>query len=588
VQHSAQGKCRGCQSQNKSLNPNVKPILHNVIFTSKQLSLLLFQETEVKYGYKISNLTFGSPKKIIHKCDVCGLPKETPYKVFMKEKSLSHPKCKTVKTQQTNLVKYGVSNACNIDIPRRIEKFKQNIKQTVKKRRQTSLKKYGVDHPGKSTEVQEKRKQTCIERYGVEHPWQSIEVRDKMRQTMLEKYGVGSPLQSAEVMQKMQQTNMDRYGVEFTTQSEEVKEKAKQTNIEKYGVEHPWQSKEIREKIRQTFIEKYGVDNPTQSILIQEKVRQTNMERIGVEYPIQLPQYRNMIKEWCIDNPEKLFTSKSELEVLEWVRQYYPESKKYKDGTHEIDVFIPNINLGIEFDGLYYHQEDRVGQKYHINKTKYFKDKGIRIIHIFEHEWRDRKNQVKSFLLSAIGKNEIRIGARKCQVLWSSESQDIVVVNKFLETYHIQGALNRNTEYVVKVIFNNNLLAVATFGKHHRNNTDWVLTRFCTKANFTIQGVLSKISKLASQQLRTDILSWADYRLSTGNGYEKAGWVFEQLLPPDYFYHKSGKVFSKQSRQKKTVNTPEGITERQHAKIDGLNRVFDCGKIRYRYLFNKQ
>lgn len=541
VQHSALGQCRSCNSQKRTFKITVESICNKVQLTDKQQELIMAEETETKYGYKIDNLTFGSPKPIIHKCDVCFLPKETPFKMFLKNKGLAHPQCKISKTRKTNLEKYGVINACNKDIAGRVAKFKENVEETVEKRRQTSLEKYGVDHPGKSIEVQEKRKQTCIEKYGVEHPWQCVEVRDKMKQTILEKYGVGSPLQSVEVMQKMQQTNMDRYGVEFTTQLPDMQEKTKQTMLREYGVTHR----------------------------------------------SQLPEYCNKLKEWCDNNPEKVFTSKSELEVLEWVRQYYPESKKYKDGTHEIDIFIPNINLGIEFDGLYYHQEDRVGQKYHIDKTKYFKDKGIRIVHIFEHEWRDRKNQVKSFLLSTIGKNEVRIGARKCQVLWSNNPQDIIEVNKFLETYHIQGALNRNTEYVAKVMFNNDLLAVATFGKHHRNNVDWVLTRFCTKTNFTIQGVLSKISKLASQQLKADMLSWADYRLSIGNGYEKAGWVFEQLLPPDYFYHKSGKVSSKQSRQKKIVNTPEGMTERQHAEIDGLSRVFDCGKIRYKYIFNK-
>jgi hypothetical protein len=110
-----------------------------------------------------------------------------------------------------------------------------------------------------------------------------------------------------------------------------------------------------------------------------------------------------------------------------------------------------------------------------------------------------------------------------------------------------------------------------------------VLTRFTTKNNYTIQGILSKISKLASKELNSDIISWADYRLSNGNGYEKAGWIKEKLLPPDYFYFKGLRIVSKQSRQKKIVSTPEGMTEREHAKLDGLIRIYDCGKIRYKY-----
>jgi len=58
------------------------------------------------------------------------------------------------------------------------------------------------------------------------------------------------------------------------------------------------------------------------------------------------------------------------------------------------------------------------------------------------------------------------------------------------------------------------------------------------------------------------------------------------ILPPDYFYidtNRQCKVISKQSRQKKKVNTPEGMTEYEHSLLDGLSRVWDCGKIRFIY-----
>jgi len=88
-------------------------------------------------------------------------------------------------------------------------------------------------------------------------------------------------------------------------------------------------------------------------------------------------------------------------------------------------------------------------------------------------------------------------------------------------------------------------LATATFGKHHRNRQEWVLSRFTTETNYTIQGALAKISKIASKHLESKIISWADYRISQGNGYLKAGWKKEKLLSPDYFYHKGLKITSK-------------------------------------------
>jgi hypothetical protein len=103
--------------------------------------------------------------------------------------------------------------------------------------------------------------------------------------------------------------------------------------------------------------------------------------------------------------------------------------------------------------------------------------------------------------------------------------------------------------------------------------------------NYTVRGLLGKVSKLAYSKLNQPLVSWADYRLSQGNGYLKAGWKLEETLPPDYFYFKAStfEVVSKQSRQKQVIKTPEEMTEYEHALLDGLERVWDCGKIRFLY-----
>jgi hypothetical protein len=550
----------------------MKKNITSPILSNEQTCLLLPEDTFQRFGYQIKDLSFASNKKIIHKCISCSCPKENTYQRFVKNIALSHRECAPARQKQICLEKYGVTST-------------SLIPEVRERQRQTRLQRYGVDNPFKSSKVQEKAKQTRIKKYGVDNLFKLPEVQKRIKQNNLKEYGVEHPLQSKEILEKMKQTCLEKYGVDNPRKAEEVKEKIIQTILKRYGVEHPAQSPEILERMKQTLKNHYGVEYSLQSSEIREKIKQTMLGKYGVSHRNLLPQHRNKLKDWCTLHSGELYTSGPEQALLEWVQTMYPNAKKYKDGVHEIDVFISDINLGIEHNGLYWHQENIVGQHYHINKTKYFEAKNIRILHIFEHEWKNRQQQVKSFLQSAMGKNEHKIGARKCTLQWCSSPEDLKEVHDFLETYHIQGA-PINTKYVVKVLHDNDLLAVATFGKHHRNNSkdNWVLTRFCTKTNYTIQGVLSRISKLASQQIKEDIVSWADYRLSQGNGYEKAGWVFEELLPPDYFYHKGIKVFSKQSRQKKTVNTPEGMTERQHAEADGLARVYDCGKIRYKYI----
>lgn len=474
------------------------------------------------------------------------------------------------RVKQANLEKYGMENP-------------SGHPQIREKVRQTNLERYG-GHPARLEESKNKAKQTNLERYGVEYANQFLEIKNRTKQTNLERYGVEYALQSLEIQEKIKQSNLEKYGVQFTLKLPEIREKIKQTNLEKYGVENVYGSPEIREKIRQTHLSKYGVEYSLQNLEIQEKKRQTNLARYGVETTALLPKNRNRLRDWCDNNPDKLFTSfisKKELELLNWIKSYYPDARKMRKGGNEIDVFIPELNIGIEFNGLYWHSELNKPTNYHLDKTNYFKEHGIKLLHVFEHEWASKQQQIKSFLQSAINKNSNKIGARKCNFIWSNDKKDKKEVAEFLETYHIQGKVT--CDYVVKVNYKDQLVAVATFGKHHRNSVDWVLSRFCTKQDYTIQGGLTKISKIAYEKLQSSIISWAHYRLSDGNGYKKAGWIEENFLPPDYFYHQRLKVVSKQSRQKKKVKTPEGMTEHEHALKDGLHRVYDCGKIRFRF-----
>jgi hypothetical protein len=318
----------------------------------------------------------------------------------------------------------------------------------------------------------------------------------------------------------------------------------------------------------ETNFERYGHSHPHQSALIKDKKQQSMLLKYGVHHSFEL-----------ID-PTK--PSKAELEILEWVQQFYPQASKFKRGGRELDILVPELNLGIEYNGLFWHNEHKVSKNYHLEKTKHFAALGIRVIHIFEHEWLRRQSQVKSFLRSALQKNEYKIGARECDFVFSNDKIEIQKAQDLLELTHIQGKAT-NPLYVVNIYHKNELIGVATFGKHHRNSKDWILSRFATRANYTIQGALAKISRLACEKLQEKIISWADYRLSTGNGYLKAGWKLKELLPPDYFYHKQLQVFSKQSRQKKKVKTPSSMTEHQHALLDGLSRIYDCGKIRFEF-----
>lgn len=155
---------------------------------------------------------------------------------------------------------------------------------TKKKRKETNLKKFGVECALKLPEIKEKRKETCLERYGVTCALKFPEIKEKAKNTCLERYGFDNPAKSPQVKDKIKNTCLERYGYEYALQVPDIIQQRKETCLEKYGVEHISRIPEFQENKRITCLEKYGVDNPSKVPETKEKAKKTNLEKYGVEY----------------------------------------------------------------------------------------------------------------------------------------------------------------------------------------------------------------------------------------------------------------------------------------------------------------
>ena len=111
---------------------------------------------------------------------------------------------------------------------------------------------------------------------------------------------------------------------------------------------------------------------------------------------------------WCTNletfKPEKLDNSSSgEKEVRNFIESFGYKTIKTRQviKPYEIDIFIPELNLGIEYNGDYWHSEKVLSKKhnnyktYHEDKTKLAESRGIKLIHIWESEWNNTKEAVK-------------------------------------------------------------------------------------------------------------------------------------------------------------------------------------------------
>ena len=239
----------------------------------------------------------------------------------------------------------------------------------------------------------------------------------------------------------------------------------------------------------------------------------------------------------------------------------------------EIDVYLSDLKLGFEFNGLYYHSDKYKDKWHHINKTKYFKEKGIRIIHLWEDDWDLRRAIIESQIKNWLGLTTNKIFARKCYV---KEIKDSKIVTEFLEENHIQGGVGSSLKLVL--YYEGKLVSLMTFdhyeGRNKMNNDEWNINRFCNKINYNIIGGASKLFKhlLKNYDVKR-VISYSDRDWSLGGLYETLGFKNISEGSPDYKYIYEGvRVHKSRFRKSKT-----GISE---SELE-LLKIYDCGKIKY-------
>ena len=252
----------------------------------------------------------------------------------------------------------------------------------------------------------------------------------------------------------------------------------------------------------------------------------------------------------------------------------------------EIDIYIPSLKIGIEYDGLYWHSEMAKDMNYHLQKTEECEKKGIRLIHIFEDEWREKKDIVKSILCNIIGKTEQKIYARKCVIKEVSAPDS----SAFLDGNHLQGRCPCAVK--LGLYYNDELVSLMCFGKsrHFIGNgkTEWELLRFCNKINFNIVGAASKLLKHFIEKYDPhEIVSYADRRISVGNLYERLEFTLHNKSRPNYFYiidnERKYRFNFRKSILVKKYECPEYMSEHEFCLSKKWYRIYDCGCLCYKW-----
>lgn len=460
--------------------------------------------------------------------------------------------------------------------------------EVVKKRHQTLTKNYGKLGYGNPA-LLEKKKQTSLKTYGVEHARQSEAYLNNLKIEWKNQYGVTDFSQAASAKEKRYQTNLQKYGYANPMQTNLVKEKVAKTNIDKYGVKTTLLLDKNRRKAldKRRDCEVFGLLNDIEWLEANKDVSSTILsDSLGIAWSTILNYFeKNGVER------DKFIVSKVEHKIRNLLDtlniQYQTNERKILDGK-EIDIFIPASNIGIEIDGIYWHSDRFIEDAYyHQEKTMLAKQKSIHLLHITDYEILNKFDIVVERLYNKLGISDNKIYARKCKI----QEIDDLAYKTFVNQHHIQGHCPAKIRYAL--VFDDQIQAIMAFAKSRFNkNYEWELVRYASSK--TVIGGASKLLKHFIKKVGPkSIISYADLRWNTGTMYEKIGMRFSHMTKPNYWYvtdqglvHRSS--FQKHKLKAKLDKFDPTKTEWENMKSNNFYKFWDCGNNVYIWKNNNE
>ena len=510
--------------------------------------------------------------------------------------------CVEKSRKKTNIINLGVDN------PLKSEKIKKKIKET-------NLKKWGVDSPMKNDFIKDKFKKTMLENWGVEWTQQSNEIKEKSLETFKENPNKEEVIKNRvltmksktleeknRILEKRKNTIVENWG-SMDNFYKNINNKIKEKSLENFGATHHLASKEIIDKrvlsYKKGIVDKIIISLPDHLKYLGKSNNENNTDTIiklrcsscNKEFKINRQYLDLRIKSnknpCLICEPKLSGKSNLEIELYNFIADNY-NGEIIKNG--ELDIYLPNLNLAFEFNGLYWHSEEYKDKSYHINKTNKCLDKGIKLIHIWEDDWIYKREIVESIILNNLNLSN-KIWARKCEVL----EVDNKLARSFLEKNHIQGFVGSKIK--LGLFYKGELVSLMTFGglrkslgQKSNNLYDWELLRFCNKLNHSVVGGASKLFKYFTRNYNyNEIISYSDTSRGVGNMYKKLGFEFSHNTVPNFYWivndiRKHRFNFRKDKLIKEGYSKNKTALEIMYDR--GFKRIFDCGSKKWVYKIN--
>lgn len=283
-----------------------------------------------------------------------------------------------------------------------------------------------------------KSKEAIKKKYWVENISQVPEINEKRKQNNLKKYWYDNVFSVPEIVKKIHKSHIEKYWCVVPANNKDLKKEWIKKNIEKYWVEYPFILPKNRQKLI-TNIRKKAINKnfPKNASIIDWWYKYSCNICWKITYYLEEKEKTNFLQRarlWflpcknCLSN--KWFSQRSSIEIL-----LEEEIKKYWIKTihkNEIDIFLPDYNIWIEVNWIYWHSEKNKDKNYHKNKIKKFNQKWIQLLFFTDYEIKTNITKVINYILWKVWKLP-SIWASKCKI----KEIDTKTAKNFCEAYHI-------------------------------------------------------------------------------------------------------------------------------------------------------
>jgi len=415
------------------------------------------------------------------------------------------------------------------------------------------------------------------------------------------------------------ETSKKNHGGVHHTQTENYRTQVKITSNKKFGVDHYSKTKEKRVRTVETNLLTYGVEYPAQSKDIQEQTKQKNKERTGYAHHTQNPDRNNELIiqnrthkfaqvlenrptltalfdiekyvsgsgdtefEWRCDDCDTefkhiirnckcptcypLYESSGERIIRIWLEAHdikYIKSDTNKIKPYHIDFFMPEYNIGIEFNGIYWHSERvRPDPNYHFRKFLLAKEKKIRLIQIWEQDLEFNQSLVFDKLSHLLEFSNNRSNLFNSLI----KRIDVDQAMMFLNSYDLDGF--QDCENYYGYFSNDELISVLSISKNRVNDiSNHIIDNFATSDMASASNQLSKFLSFIQKDLgNISLLSYVNLNWNYSKEYDNNGFSFMGYSKPNYKYFRS--LYD--------IKTKEYFIEEDVAKSSGYVRIYNSG-----------